>query len=112
MRPKHGAAGRFGVPDGWTALFQPEAGIVRADLAHRAFIDGAVAHEARLEEDTRVASLDELDAKVVVVTAARGSRASFRTCRSATHAAKRLRTSAGGDPLPVVARWIRTRAVT
>ena len=26
---------------GWTALFQPEAGIVRADLAHRAFVDRA-----------------------------------------------------------------------
>jgi sarcosine oxidase len=50
-------------------LFQPEAGIVRADLAHRAFVDGALAHGARLEEETRVDSLDELDAKVIVVTA-------------------------------------------
>ena len=58
-----------GVPDGWTALFQPEAGIVRADLAHRAFVDRAVAHGARLEEETRIESLDELDAKVIVVTA-------------------------------------------
>ena len=37
-----------GVPDGWTALFQPEAGIVRADLAHRAFVDRAVARGAEL----------------------------------------------------------------
>jgi sarcosine oxidase len=58
-----------GVPDGWTVLFQPEAGIVRADVAHRAFVDGALAHGARLEEETRVESLDELDAKVIVVTA-------------------------------------------
>jgi sarcosine oxidase len=58
-----------GVPDGWTALFQPEAGIVRADLAHRAFVDGALAHGARLEEETRVESLDDVDAKAVVVTA-------------------------------------------
>jgi sarcosine oxidase len=57
------------VPDGWTALFQPEAGIVRADLAHRAFLDRAVARGARLREDTRVDSLDELDAEVVVLTA-------------------------------------------
>ena len=57
------------VPDGWTALFQPEAGIVRADLAHRAFVDGALAHGARLEEETRVESLDDIDAKAVVVTA-------------------------------------------
>ena len=66
-----GAASRWpvGVPDGWTVLFQPEAGIVRADLAHRAFVDGALAHGARLEEETRVESLDGLDAKVIVVTA-------------------------------------------
>jgi sarcosine oxidase len=58
-----------GVPDGWTALFQPEAGIVRADVAHRTFVDRALAHGARLEENTRVDSLDELDADVVIVTA-------------------------------------------
>ncbi len=66
-----GARSRWpvGVPDGWTVLFQPEAGIVRADLAQRAFVDGALAHGARLEEETRVESLDELDANVIVVTA-------------------------------------------
>jgi sarcosine oxidase len=58
-----------GVPDGWTALFQPEAGIVRADLAHRAFVNRALAHGTRLEEETRIESLDEVDADVVVVTA-------------------------------------------
>src|SRR6266542_1252217 len=58
-----------GVPDGWTALFQPEAGIVRADLAHRTFVERAVAQGARLEERTHVESLDELDAEVVIVTA-------------------------------------------
>ena len=65
-----GAESRWpvGVPDGWTVLFQPEAGIVRADLAHRAFVDGALVHGARLEEETRVESLGELDAKVIVVT--------------------------------------------
>ena len=65
-----GAQSRWpiGVPEGWTVLFQPEAGIVRADLAHRAFIDGALARGARLEEKTRVESLDELDAMVIVVT--------------------------------------------
>jgi monomeric sarcosine oxidase len=93
-----------GVPDGWTALFQPEAGIVRADLAHRAFIDGAVAHGARLEEDTRVASLDELDAKVVVVTTGPWIRNFFpdlpvRTTRETVAYFRRE-----GDPLPVVAR--------
>ena len=66
-----GAQSRWpiGVPEGWTVLFQPEAGIVRADLAHRAFVDGALGHGARLEEETRVESLDDLDAEVIVVTA-------------------------------------------
>ena len=58
-----------GVPEGWTALFQPEAGIVRADLAHRAFVDGALAHGGHLEENTRIESLDDVDAQAVVVTA-------------------------------------------
>jgi sarcosine oxidase len=58
-----------GVPDGWTALFQPEAGIVRADLAHRALVDAAVARGVRLVENQRVESLEDLDAEVVVVTA-------------------------------------------
>jgi sarcosine oxidase len=58
-----------GVPDGWTVLFQPEAGIVRADLALRAFLDQAVALGVRLHEETRVESLDEVDAPVVVITA-------------------------------------------
>jgi sarcosine oxidase len=57
------------VPDGWTALFQAEAGIVRADVAHRALIDSACGHGARLEEETCVSSLDDLEAAAVVVTA-------------------------------------------
>ena len=66
-----GARARWpvGVPDGWTALYQPEAGIVRADLAHRAFVDCAVARGVRLEEGRHVDSIDALDASVVVVTA-------------------------------------------
>jgi monomeric sarcosine oxidase len=65
------AQGRWpvGVPDGWSALFQPEAGIVRADLAHRAFVERAVARGAALREHTRIESLDDVDAEVVVVTA-------------------------------------------
>src|SRR3954451_3360667 len=58
-----------GLPDGWSALFQPEAGIVHADLAHRAFVERAVARGAGLHERTRVDSLDDVDADVVVVTA-------------------------------------------
>ena len=59
----------IGVPNGWTALFQPDGGIVRADLAHRALVDSALANGARLEENTRVGSLDEVAGDVVVVTA-------------------------------------------
>jgi sarcosine oxidase len=58
-----------GVPEGWTALFQPEAGIVRADVAHRAFVERAVARGAELTEHTRIDSLDDVDAEVVVLTA-------------------------------------------
>jgi len=58
-----------GVPDGWTALYQPEAGIVRADLAHRALVDRALAHGVQLRENTRIDSLDDLDAEAVVLTA-------------------------------------------
>jgi sarcosine oxidase len=57
------------LPENWTVLFQPEAGIVRADLAQRAFLDSALGHGARLQERTRVESLDDLDAEMTVVTA-------------------------------------------
>ncbi len=59
----------IGVPDRWTVLFQPEAGIVRADLAWQAFLDVAAKHGANLRESSRVDSLADLDADVVVVTA-------------------------------------------
>ena len=51
------------------ALLQPDAGIVRADLAHRAFLEGALRRGARLVEDAWIERLDALDAEVVVVTA-------------------------------------------
>jgi len=54
------------VPQGWTVLFQPEAGIVRADLAQRAFLDSAREHGAELREKTLVESLDDVDADVTV----------------------------------------------
>jgi sarcosine oxidase len=101
-----GARSRWpiGMPDGWTALFQPEAGIVRADLAHRAFIDGALARGARLEQDTRVESLEELDAKVIVVTAGPWVTSFFpdlpvRTTRETVAYFRRE-----GDSLPAVAQ--------
>jgi sarcosine oxidase len=59
----------IGVPDGWQPLFQPEAGIVRADLAYAAFLEGARGHGVRVEGRTRIESVDDVDAKAVVVTA-------------------------------------------
>jgi sarcosine oxidase len=61
------AAGAM-LPEGWFALHQPEAGIVRADLARHAFLDLAIARGARVEAGRRVESLDDLDADAVVVT--------------------------------------------
>jgi sarcosine oxidase len=58
---KHGVA----VPRGWATLWQPEAGVVRADLARRAFLAAA---RVRVEIGSRIASVDEVDADVVVVT--------------------------------------------
>ncbi len=57
------------LPEGWAALHQPEAGVVRADLARRAFLDVAVSRGARVETGRRVVSPDDVDADVVVVTA-------------------------------------------
>jgi sarcosine oxidase len=101
-----GARSRWpvGVPDGWSALFQPEAGIVRADLAHRAFIDGALARGARLQEETHVESLEDLDASVIVVTAGPWVRSFFpdlpvRTTRETVAYFRRE-----GDSLPAVAQ--------
>ena len=64
-------ARRLGValPEGWTALHQPQAGVVRSDLARRALLDVAVSRGARVETGRRVESPDEVDADVVVVTA-------------------------------------------
>ena len=56
------------LPDGWVALLQPEAGIVRADLACRAFLDAARGRGARVETGTRIESADDVDADVVIVT--------------------------------------------
>jgi sarcosine oxidase len=61
------------LPAGWAALHQPEAGVVRADLARHAFLDLAVARGTRVETGRRVASLDELDADVVVVVVTAGA---------------------------------------
>lgn len=52
------------IPDGWTALRAADAGVVYADRAIHAFLDGV-----DVRTNTRVESLDDVDADVVVVTA-------------------------------------------
>jgi sarcosine oxidase len=94
-----------GVLDGWTVLYQPEAGIVRADVAHRAFLDSAVAHGARLQEETCIVALDDLDADCVVVTAGSWvkrlvSDLPVRTTRETVAYFRRK-----GDPLPSIV-WL------
>src|SRR4051794_1003594 len=53
------------VPAGWAALWQPEAGVVRADVARKAFLDVSRVEVRR----QRIEELDDVDADVVVVTA-------------------------------------------
>jgi sarcosine oxidase len=57
------------VPDGWTVLFQPDAGIVRADLAQHVFLESAQSHGAEVRENTRIESVEDVDADVTIVTA-------------------------------------------
>lgn len=52
------------VPEGWTALHVADAGIVHADRARHAFLDGV-----DVRTSTRIDSVDDVDADVVVVTA-------------------------------------------
>jgi sarcosine oxidase len=52
------------IPAGWTALHVADAGVVFADRARHAFLDGV-----DVRTSSRIESLDDLDADVVVVTA-------------------------------------------
>jgi sarcosine oxidase len=54
---------RVRVPDGWAALWQPTAGVVHADRARHAFLEGI-----DVQTGVHVESPDELDADVVVLT--------------------------------------------
>jgi sarcosine oxidase len=75
-------------PAGTMALFQPDAGIVRADRARRALVAAAHANGAKVVEGRRIEDVAVLDEEVVVVTAGAW--------------AKQLLAPAGVD-LPVVA---------
>ncbi|HEY2072889.1 MAG TPA: FAD-dependent oxidoreductase, partial [Gaiellaceae bacterium] len=52
------------IPAGWTALQVADAGVVYADRARHVFLDGV-----DVRTSTRIDSLDDVDADVVVVTA-------------------------------------------
>ena len=54
------------LPEGWAALYVPDAGVVFADRARHAFLEAA---GVEVETNRRIESTDELDADVVVVTA-------------------------------------------
>jgi glycine/D-amino acid oxidase-like deaminating enzyme len=54
------------LPDGWAALYVPDAGVVFADRARHAFLEAA---GVEVETNRRIESTDELDADAVVVTA-------------------------------------------
>jgi sarcosine oxidase len=54
------------MPEGWSALYLADAGVVFADRARHAFLEAA---GVEVETNRRVESVDELDANVVVVTA-------------------------------------------
>ena len=54
------------LPQGWAALYIPDAGVVFADRARHAFLETA---GVEVETNRRIESTDELDADVVVVTA-------------------------------------------
>jgi sarcosine oxidase len=54
---------RVRVPEGWTALWQPAAGVVHADTARHRFLRGI-----DVQTGSRIESPDELDADVVVLT--------------------------------------------
>jgi len=53
-------------PEGWVALYVPDAGVVFADRARQAFLETP---GVEVETNRRIESTDELDADVVVVTA-------------------------------------------
>jgi sarcosine oxidase len=54
------------LPEGWTALYTADAGVVFSERARHTFLEAA---GVEVETNRRIASTDELDADVVVVTA-------------------------------------------
>ena len=54
------------LPEGWAALYIPDAGVVFADRACRAFVESS---GVEVETNRRIESIEEIDADVVVVTA-------------------------------------------
>jgi sarcosine oxidase len=65
----YGAPDGIDVPEGWTALREPTGGFIHADRARRALLEGARRRGVQVFAGSRVASVDDVDADVVVVTA-------------------------------------------
>ena len=90
----------FSFPPDVPALFQADAGIVRAESAIRAFVDSATAHGAELREETRVVGLAPNDEDVTVETEAEAFRGRAVVVTAGAWAKELLATS--GIDLPVV----------
>jgi sarcosine oxidase len=69
LSPEAAAGYGVAVREGWSAVYEPSGGIVRADLAQQAFLRQAAVRGARVEAGSRVEDLDALRAEAVVVTA-------------------------------------------
>jgi sarcosine oxidase len=65
LDPREARAYGVEVPEGWAALWQPEAGVVFAEVARDALLAASGVRIVRRQ----VESLDDVDADVVVVTA-------------------------------------------
>jgi len=57
----------FDLPDDWEAVFQPDAGILSADLAIRLHVEGALASGAEVRTQTRVRAIEPTGASVRLV---------------------------------------------
>ncbi len=112
---------RFGfrVPEGFEAMFQPVAGITYADRATAAFLTGAVARGARIEQDVKALSLGEgrletsagsVEADFVVVTAGAWARGLLATAGIDLPVTETIQTVAyfrmdRDGPQPAVVDW-------
>jgi sarcosine oxidase len=58
----------FRLPAGWRAVFQPDGGFLRPELAARAYVQMAAAHGAEIRVETRVLALEPREGAIRVAT--------------------------------------------